>query len=262
MSGGARIRAAIESARANRRPALVAYLTAGFPRLDQFGPLLRATDAAADVIEVGVPFSDPMADGATIQRSSRVALEQGVTLRWILDALGGLAPHARAPILLMSYLNPLLAGGLTETIRRAAAAGVAGFIIPDLPLEESPGLRELARSHGMALVQMVTPVTPDERIRALAAATDGFLYAVTVAGITGGSAASPGEEQRIGAYLDRVRSLSGGAMTCAGFGVRSRAQVRALAPHADGVIVGSALIEAIENKQNITNFLTELVSTT
>ncbi|MDQ7087968.1 MAG: tryptophan synthase subunit alpha [Acidobacteriota bacterium] len=169
-----------------RPPALVAYLTAGFPSLEAFRPALLATAARAAVVEVGVPFSDPMADGATIQRASRRALEAGVTLEWILEQLEALREELAAPVVLMSYLNPLLAGGLERCVRRAAAAGVAGMIVPDLPLEEAGLLRELLQRESMALVQLVTPVTAPGRLDRLVRASAGFVYAVTTTGITGG----------------------------------------------------------------------------
>ncbi|MET0534482.1 MAG: tryptophan synthase subunit alpha, partial [Steroidobacter sp.] len=125
------IESAIRAAKANGKPAVVAYITAGFPTKESFRELLAQVGAAADVIEIGVPFTDPMADGTTIQRSSRAALEQGVSLPWILEQLTGSASKPRAPLLLMSYLNPLLAFGLDKLPRAAAEAGIAGFIIPD-----------------------------------------------------------------------------------------------------------------------------------
>src|SRR3984957_17937144 len=135
------ISAAIQAAVAQGRPALVGFLTAVFPTLRQFKDNLAAVADVCDVVEIGVPFSDPMADGATVQRASFVALADGVTLPWILEELGSLQPKHAAPLLLMSYLNPLLQYGLDALPRAAAAAGVAGFIVPDLPFEESDDLR-------------------------------------------------------------------------------------------------------------------------
>ncbi|MGH8251094.1 MAG: tryptophan synthase subunit alpha [Steroidobacteraceae bacterium] len=235
-------------------PALVAFLTAGFPDRDSFARLYAAVASAADVVEVGVPFSDPMADGATIQRASRIALEQGTTLAWILEELGTLATRSQPPCLLMSYLNPLLAFGLHRLPRAAREAAVCGFIVPDLPWEESGELRNTLAREDIALVQMVTPLTPPARLAILARVSRGFTYAVTRTGTTGRDAALPDDTLR---YLKRVRTEST-VPVCAGFGIRSAAQVSRLAGHADGVIVGSALVEAIDRGDELGGWLRSL----
>ena len=245
---------AIRTAAAAGQPALVAFLTAGFPRKEDFAGQLAAIASAADVVEIGVPFSDPMADGMTIQRSSHQALQQGVSLAWILETLGGLAQRPRAPLLLMSYLNPLLAYGLDRLPGAARAAGVAGFIVPDLPFEESGEMRAALDVEGLALVQMVTPVTPPQRLAVLCEAARGFVYAVTMTGTTGKSVAVPDEVLE---YMDRVRSASP-VPVCAGFGIRSAEQVRRMAGHVDGVVVGSALVEVLERGADPAAFLKEL----
>lgn len=245
---------ALRNAKAHGRPALVAYITAGFPRRETFLQQLDAVAAAADVVEIGVPFSDPMADGTTIQRSSRAALAQGVSLKWILAELATYANRQGTPLLLMSYLNPLLAYGLQRLSQDAAAAGVAGFIVPDLPLEESDELRSALDTSGIALVQFVTPVTPLDRIRKLCAASSGFIYAVTMTGTTGKNVAVP---EDVLAYFERVRSVSP-VPVCAGFGIRSHEQVRRLSPYVDGVIVGSALVEVLERAEDPGAFLRSL----
>lgn len=237
-------------------PALVAFVTAGYPAPGEFLDVLRAVGSVADAVEIGVPFSDPMADGVTVQRSSHAAIEHGVTLRWILDELGRSEDRPRAPLLLMSYLNPLLAFGYAELAERAAAVGVAGFIVPDLPLEESGPLHEALAGHGLALVQLVTPATPAERLARLAAASEGFVYAVARTGITGAAGASVTSDD-VGAYLDAVRAVSK-LPVCVGFGVRDVEQVRWLGRHADGVIVGSALVEVLERGDDPAAFLRAL----
>jgi tryptophan synthase alpha chain len=248
-----RISASIRAAAAQGEPALVAYLTAGFPQRARFREDVRALAAAADVIEVGVPFTDPMADGVTIQRASVSALAQGVTLRWILDEIEALG-ELRAPILLMSYLNPLLAFGAVALATRARSAGVSGFIVPDLPLDEGSELRAALEAEGVALVPMVTPVTEPARLRQLCEGSQGFVYAVTMTGTTGKSVTVPEEVLR---YLDRVRSLSA-APVCAGFGIRGREQVLRLRGHVDGVVVGSALVEVLERGEDPGPFLRAL----
>jgi len=251
MTPSEKISAAIRQAPGGT--AIVAFVTAGFPSRDSFRRHLAEVGTEADVVEIGVPFTDPMADGMTIQRSSREALRQGFTLRWLLDELTAMT-RPKAPLLLMSYLNPLLAFGLTELAARAARAGVCGFIVPDLPFDESEEFRAALAPHGVALIQMVTPVTTPERRARLCAATQGFVYAVTMTGVTGRTAAVPAEVQ---SYLDAVRADSK-LPVCAGFGIRSQAQVEQLRAHVAGVIVGSALVEVMENGQDAAQFLRSL----
>jgi tryptophan synthase alpha chain len=195
-----------------------------------------------------------MADGTTIQRASRAALAQGVSLKWILAELSGPRPRLRAPLLLMSYLNPLLAYGLERLPEDAARAGVSGFIVPDLPFEECADVRAALAARGLALVQLVTPVTPTERIQMLCAASSGFVYAVTMTGTTGKNFAV---QEAVLEYFARVKRLSP-LPVCAGFGIRSREQVARLAPHVDGVVVASALVEMWERGEDPAAFLRTL----
>jgi tryptophan synthase alpha chain len=245
---------AIRAANARGEPALVAYLTAGFPTTAGFAGDLFRVAATADVVEIGVPFTDPMADGMTIQRASHAALAQGVSLRWILEQLGALAPRPAAPLLLMSYLNPLLAFGIERLPAAARAAGVAGFIVPDLPFEEDAELKHALAEEGIALVQMVTPVTPPARLATLCAEAQGFIYAVTMTGTTGKNVAVPDE---VLGYLGRVKAVAR-VPVCAGFGIRSREQVVRLGAHVDGVVVGSALVEVLERRADPVEFLAGL----
>ena len=248
------VSAAIQSAAARGRPAIVAFMTAGFPDRAGFQDNLRAIASAADVVEIGVPFSDPMADGATIQRASFAALQGGFTLPWLLEELGRMQPRASAPLLLMSYLNPLLAYGLERLPEAAAQAGVAGFIIPDLPYEESADVRAAFDRVGIALVQMVTPVTPAGRLGMLCRASQGFVYAVTMTGTTGKQVAVP---DAVLGYMDRVKAVSP-VPVCAGFGIRSAEQVERMRGHVDGVVVGSALVEVLERGGDPVGFLRSL----
>jgi tryptophan synthase alpha chain len=255
MTPRERISAAVSAAKS--QTAIVAFVTAGFPTREKFREQLTQVGNAADVVEIGVPFTDPMADGMTIQRSSREALRQGFTLRWLLDELGALQRAGqlpKAPLVLMSYLNPLLAFGFAELAAASAQAGVCGFIIPDLPLEESADFRQALDAHGLALIQMVTPVTPAGRLEKLCAASQGFVYAVTMTGTTGRTAAVPAE---VTTYLDAVRKAAK-LPVCAGFGIRSREQVEQLKGHVAGVIVGSALVEVLESGQDAAAFLQAL----
>jgi tryptophan synthase alpha chain len=248
-----RISAALRAAAPQGTPALVAYLTAGYPQRERFRAHVQALADAADVIEVGVPFTDPMADGVTIQRASLAALAQGVSLAWILEELKSLS-GIRAPLLLMSYLNPLLAFGIGPLAESAAAAGVSGFIVPDLPLDESSDLRAALEERQLALVQMVTPVSGPQRLAQLCARSHGFVYAVTMTGTTGKQVAVPDEVLE---YLDRVRASSP-LPVCAGFGIRGREQVERLRGHVDGVVIGSALVELLERGEDPVPWLRQL----
>lgn len=248
-----RLSSAVRDAAARGEPALVAFMTAGYPSVQHFREHLTAVASAADVVEIGVPFTDPMADGVTIQRSSQEALRQGVSLRWILAELGGMQRPA-APLVLMSYLNPLLNYGYAQLAADAARAGVCGFIVPDLPFDEGDDLRAALSAAGVAMVQMVTPVTTPERMARVCAASEGFVYAVTMTGTTGRSAAVPDSVLQ---YLAAARRVSPVPL-CAGFGIRSRAHVERLAGNVDGVIVGSALVEVLERGEDPAAFLRSL----
>ena len=240
-----RIEARLRAARAAGRTALLPYLVAGFPARCGFDELLLGVDSRADVIELGLPFTDPTADGPIIAAAARHALAEGVHLGWVCARVRALRARLAASLVLMSYLNPLLAVGLESAVRALATAGFDGLIVPDVPLEEGAELRALADAHGLALVQLVTPLTPPPRRRALAAASRGFLYAVTRAGTTGART----ESHSLAQYLGALRTCSP-IPVCAGFGVRTSQQVRALAPHCDGVVVGSALIELLQRGES------------
>jgi tryptophan synthase alpha chain len=232
--------------------AICAYVTAGYPSLEDFPGVLEKVAVTADVVEVGVPFTDPMADGQTIQKASHQALTNGVDLDYIFEILN--AVDLAAPHLLMGYYNPFLAFGLDRLVDAMAVSGTSGLIVPDLPIEESAELSVSLDSIGAGLVQLVAPTTPEDRLHKLADASRGFVYAVTTKGTTGGATSF---DEDVLAYLDRVRAVSG-LPVLAGFGVRERAQVEALAGHVDGVVVGSALIDAIERGEDPAEFLSRL----
>ena len=245
MKPGQRLEQRILGARSAGRTALLPYLVAGFPRREGFDDLLLRIAARAEVVELGLPFTDPTADGPVIAAAGLAALAQGVQLGWVCELAASVRAEIEAGLVLMSYLNPLLAPGLERSLSLLAASGFEGLIVPDLPLEESDELRGLADRHGLALIQLVTPVTPPARVRELASASRGFLYAVTRTGITGARAA-PGA---ISAYLRGVRELSA-LPVCAGFGLRDPAQVLALAGDCDGLVVGTALVERLQRGED------------
>ena len=253
MTAHERVTAAIAAANDDGRTGLVPFITAGYPEPKEFISTLQAVAAVGDVVEIGIPFSDPMADGMTIQRSSFEALQKGVSLAWIFDELeksGGVD----APLVMMSYLNPLLAFGFDKLAERALGTGVCAFIVPDLPYEECDEIRTALEAKGLGLIQLVTPATPDARLRILCTASRGFVYAVTITGITGGDVGLPPD---LADYLDKVASISE-IPVCAGFGIREAADVAAVGKHASGAIVGSALVEVLERGEDPTAFLQSL----
>lgn len=250
MNGGERIAAAIHAAPGG---ALCAYLVAGYPTPEAFPDLLAAVSVVADLVEIGVPFSDPIADGPVIQEAGFAALGNRISLSWIFDLLEDLAPLP-APHLLMGYYNPFLSFGRDRLAARLATAGTAGLIVPDLTPEEGSGLHEAIGEAGVGMIRMVTPATPGDRLAKLGRLTDGFLYAVTTTGTTGGNLAFPPD---LIAYLDRARD-STTAPLLAGFGVREPGQVKQLADHVDGVIVGTALIDAINRGLDPAEWLADL----
>jgi len=256
VSAHERLSTAINAAQASGRPALIPFITAGYPEPGDFIATLKAVAASGDEVEIGIPFSDPMADGMTIQRSSFVALQKGVSLKWIFDQLDSAKSEIDAPLVMMSYLNPLLAFGYDALVQRALAAGVCGFIVPDLPFEESADLRAALQEKGLGFIQLVTPATPDARLRILCEASRGFVYAVTITGITGGDAGLPAD---LTDYLDKVASYTD-IPVCAGFGIREPGDVAAVGRHAAGVIVGSALVEVLERNEDPRPFLKSLIA--
>lgn len=250
-AGGQKIASAI---RAADGPALCAYLMAGYPSIEAFPEILVEVSEVADIVEVGVPFSDPIADGRIIQEAGSVALRNGVSLSWIVETLQNVAPKLRAPHLLMGYYNPFLAYGLNQLTTDLVSVGTAGLIVPDLSLEESGPLHDVAADAGLGLVRLTTPATPSKRLADLGRLSDGFLYAVTTTGITGGDVEIPPE---LRSYLDQAKA-STDVPLMAGFGIRTRAQVAQLAPHVDGVIVGTALIETLSQGEDAASWLARL----
>lgn len=227
------------------RAALMPYFTLGFPSLDESLAVIESlSHCGADLIELGVPFSDPLADGPMIQHSTQVALEHGMTVNRCLEAAAWLrARHVEQPLLLMGYINPILAFGIERYAAAASEAGVDGLIVPDLPLEEANALDAACRANGLALVYLVSPASPPERVAALASQTTGFLYLVSLTGVTGArSRLTSGLDEFVG----RVRAVARTPLAV-GFGISTPDQARSVADLADGVIIGSALISAVAN---------------
>ena len=248
-----RYAAAFAAAQRRDEPLFMPYLMAGFPRPAESRPLLEALIAGgAGALEIGVPFSDPIADGPTIQRASSLALQHGVALPFILELVADLRSRgADLPITLLSYLNPILSydgGGEDEAnvmarlARDAAVAGVDGLIVVDLPPEESDGLRAALRAHGLALIYLLAPTSTEARIQAVAERAAGFLYLVSVTGVTGARATLPPD---LVEFVGRVRRDSD-LPRALGFGVSTRRQVETIGELCEAAVVGSALLTVVE----------------
>jgi tryptophan synthase alpha chain len=223
--------------------ALIPYFCAGDPDLETTARLIAEADArGADVIEVGLPFSDPLADGPTIQRAAVRALERGTSLYRLLPVLAGVSGRIRTPLVVMTYLNPLHRYGLERVTRDLASAGVAGLIVPDCPIDESPPLARAAGRAGLDLVALAAPTSGPERLRRIARASRGFVYLIPLTGITGERTEVPAELVRLVRDLRAVTTKPIGV----GFGISTPEQVAAVVRHADGAIVGSAIVRLVE----------------
>ncbi len=244
LAGVERIAEAFAAAHRAGRAALMPYYTLGYPDAETSTHVVRAiAEAGADLIELGVPFSDPLADGRTIQRSTQIALRQGMTVRGCLAVVAGLRRNGvRQPLLLMGYVNPILAYGPTRFVTDAVAAGADGLIIPDLPPEEAGEIEAACRSLGCALVYLLAPTASAERIREVAGRTTGFLYLVSLTGVTGARASLSTDVE---AFIARARAASAIPLAV-GFGISTPEQAARVGRAADGVIVGSKLIDVVE----------------
>lgn len=236
----ARWRALRAEAGGGRRAALVAYVTAGFPAPAAALAALRAVAAAgADFVEVGVPFSDPLADGPTIQRSTHAALAQGMTVPGVLELIARAA--LPVPVIVMTYLNPVLAYGLERFVSDAAAAGASGLLLTDLPAGADPALEATVAASPLALIRLLAPTTTAGRLATAVQGARGFLYLISRLGVTGARDDVPAD---LAAQVARVRAVSD-LPVAVGFGIGTAAQARAAARVADGVVVGSAIVAAL-----------------
>ena len=246
----ARITAAFEQARRESRGVLIPYFMCGYPSAAQsMKLLLAATQAGADIIELGMPFSDPLADGATIQHAGQIALERGMTINGCLEIASQISARSDAPLILMGYYNPLLVYGIDRFCQEAVASGVCGLIIPDLPPEEAEPLQQAVLQHGLSLIFLIPPTTPDERISDIARmASSGygtFIYCVALSGVTGARATLPSD---LRAFIQRVYDYTKDfhLPLAVGFGISTPEHVAELTTYADGVVVGSALVKLID----------------
>ena len=261
MDGITHISEAFQTAQRAGHAALMPYLTLGYPNPTLSLSLIKAAaDSGADLLELGVPFSDPLADGPTIQHSTQVALQQGMTVARCLDQTRTLRDQGlKQPVLLMGYFNPLLAYGIDRFVEDAVQAGADGLIIPDLPPEEALAIETACRQRRLALVYLASPNTIPQRLALLAERTSGFLYLVSVKGVTG---ARVGLAPVIDDFVRRARAVAH-TPVAVGFGIATPEQAAAVGRIADGVIVGSALINAIDSNpeapvDGVSSFVTSL----
>jgi tryptophan synthase alpha chain len=238
-----RLRAHLQSLASRSEKALGLFITSGFPERDATPDLLRAIDrGCADFIELGMPFSDPLAEGLPIQRSSARALAAGITMKQTLAHAAAFTASSDTPLLLMGYGNPVMRYGISNFFRDARSSGVQGVILPDvLPDPDSPFFKA-AVEHGVDTVCLVSPTTPTERLERIDALSSGFVYAVSVTGVTG---TDTGDRDPILAYLRRARTSVRHNPLLVGFGIRTPEDVRAMVSEADGAIVGSALVDFV-----------------
>ncbi len=223
--------------------ALIAYITTGYPTVEatlKVAPLLA--DSGCDLIELGIPFSDPLADGVTIQNSSFQALQNGVTPKLCLELAGQLSRKVDTPLVFMTYYNPVLNYGLEKFCTASAKAGVSGLIIPDLPPDEGSELEAVSQKQGLDLIYLLAPTSTGQRIRLAAARSRGFIYLVSVTGVTGARERLPADLKK---FVARVRKVASQPL-CVGFGISTPEQAGRIAAIADGVIVGSRIIQLME----------------
>jgi tryptophan synthase alpha chain len=226
------------------KKALVFFVTAGFPEKDSTaGIVATLQEGGADMVELGMPFSDPLADGPVIQHSSEVALTNGVTLESILESVARIRSSSDIPLILMGYLNPIMGFGVETFFSKAAESGVDGIILPELPLEEVQRFKDLIASNRLSQILLVTPTTSKDRIERIDAASSGFLYCVSTTGVTGTS-----RKTDIGRYLERLRQSTFRNPLLVGFGIATPEDAAAVACVSDGVIIGSALIRQLDKK--------------
>jgi tryptophan synthase alpha chain len=230
--------------------ALIPYITVGYPNTATTLKVVSLlAGSGCDIIELGIPFSDPLADGATIQRASYEALRQGVTPHLCLEVAKELRQQVEIPLVFMTYYNPVLKFGLEQFCSKCAEVGIDGLIIPDLPLEEGHELEKSTRDHGLDLIYLLSPASTEERIRLVVDKATGFVYLVSLTGVTGARDELP---QELEGFVARVRASTEKPL-CVGFGVSTPEQAQRIAKVADGVIVGSRIIQLLDEDKSLKN---------
>lgn len=257
MTGIQQISQAFRQAESENRAALMPYLTGAYPDPDRFRQDAAKLLESADLIEVGLPYSDPLGDGPTIQASSQAVLKAGTTVAQVLDLIGELTVHGK-PVLVMTYYNPIYCypGGEQGFLEALARRGVAGVILPDLPPEEAGSLRETAAALGLATVFLIAPTTTEERLRLVTQASTGFVYCVSVTGVTGARDSVAGD---LPGMLGAARTVTDLPLAV-GFGVSDGRTAAEVAKVADGVIVGSAIIARQARGEDLSDFAVELAA--
>src|SRR5579859_4108192 len=248
-----RITQAFEQARQQGRGAFLPYFMCGYPSAAQSVKLtLAAIEAGADIVELGMPFSDPLADGPTIQRAGHAALQGGMTINGCMEVAGQVAAQSTAPLLLMGYYNPILAYGIERFCATARTHGVCGLIIPDLPPEEATPLLAAAQRHGLSLIFLIPPTTPDARIAMItdlaASETGAFIYCVSLSGVTGARKELP---PQLRSFVARIRNYTApkGLPLVVGIGLSLPEHIAEVTTFADGAVVGSALVNLIDRHE-------------
>ncbi|GEO04674.1 tryptophan synthase alpha chain [Adhaeribacter aerolatus] len=247
--------------REKRENLLNVYFTAGFPELESTGVVLKTLEAAgADIVEIGMPYSDPLADGPTIQQSNTVALRNGMSIKKLFSQLAEVKQQVNLPIILMGYLNPVLQFGIEKFCQEAARVGVDGLILPDMPLHEYEEEYEpLFRKYNLSVIFLVTPQTSEERIRKIDALTNSFIYLVSSASTTGNKVGGDAKQLQ---YFQRIQQLNLKNPKLIGFGISDRSSFQLACKYAEGAIIGSAFIKVIQQKesleQNIRDFIQEV----
>lgn len=226
------------------------YFTAGFPKLDDTAKIVKYLDSSgADIIEVGIPFSDPVADGPTIQESNKTALDNGISLKLILEQLSEIRNEVKIPIILMGYINPVLQYGIEAFCKKCAEIGIDGFILPDLPMQEYiDEYKTTFERYGLLNIFLITPQTSETRIKEIDINSRGFIYMVSLAGITGAKG-DISEDQVY--YFERVKKMNLKNPTLIGFGISSKETFDRACEHASGAIIGSAFINVLKNASNL-----------
>jgi tryptophan synthase alpha chain len=245
-----RIVKAFERAQKEGRGALMPYFMSGYPSADQSVKIvLAAAEGGADIIELGMPFSDPLADGATVQHAGQIALDRGMTINGCMQVAHQIAAQADVPLILMGYYNPILAYGLERFCKTARESGICGLIVPDLPPEEALPLREAAMQEGISLIFLIPPTAPDERIARVveltASGPGGFIYCVSLSGVTGARDELP---PHLRSFIERVRSYTKdkGIPLAVGFGLSTPQHIASVTSYAEGAVVGSAVVNLID----------------
>lgn len=234
------------------------YFTAGFPKLEDTIPVMEAIEAGgADIIEIGIPYSDPIADGPTIQESNMIALENGMSMKKLFDQLKGFRAKVHLPVVLMGYLNPIMQFGMEEFCKKCKEVGVDGLIVPDLPMQQYlDEYKSLFDSYGLVNTFLISPQTSEKRIREIDENTDGFIYMVSSHSITGAKA-DISEEQI--AYFERVKAMNLKNPRLIGFGISDAQTFTTASKYSNGAIIGSAFIKTVKNSQNLSKDIQEYI---